>query len=72
MCGKEGNGKMTNGDKIRLMSDEELAELMVVTRYDTVIDILNLINGSMRDREEMSESVVEWLREEVQEDGLET
>lgn len=59
---------MTNGDKIRLMSDEEQADLIVITRYDTVIDSLNLIKESMRDRDNVPEATIEWLREEVQED----
>lgn len=59
---------MTNGDIVRQMSDEELAELMVITVYNAAIAILDKVKKSIRDQEEMSESVIEWLREEVHED----
>ena len=59
---------MTNGDRLRAMSDEDLAELMVTIRYDTAIEILNILNGSMRGRDEVLESVIGWMQEEVKED----
>ena len=51
---------MTNGDKIRQMSDEELAKNML-----NLTDVC--INRDCKDR--CLDCVLEWLREEVQEDG---
>lgn len=51
---------MTNGDKIRQMSDEELAEVICCQNYKHKDDCFNT---------PCSECIKEWLKQEVESNG---
>ena len=56
---------MTNADRIRAMSDEELAELLI--QYDSELGCYYSNIGRHYDYESAKEVEIEWLKQPVQE-----
>lgn len=61
--------RMTNADKIRLMSDEELAEFMEPREFDCADFCADFCNGCMgKCKHNMGKDfLLEWLQSEVEE-----
>ncbi len=61
---------MTNADKIRLMSDEELAEFLLNRDLDVVEKASKAVGFTYKfDRESCLVNVIDWLKEEASTDA---
>lgn len=64
--GKEIDTNMTNADKIRNMTDEELAELLLVNAYEhgAEYDYVGHFLGYTNNKEDAIRKELEWLKSE--------
>lgn len=61
---------MTNADKIRQMTDEELAEFLLNRDLDTVEKASKAVGFTYKvDREQCLVDVIDWLKQEVEGNG---
>ena len=71
-CGKESDPSMwvpiplTNGDRIRAMSDEELADRLIFYREDLEEFLTN--NGRYYEYEDALKKEIEWLQQPAEEE----
>ena len=72
MCNGSGKQPMTNGDRIRAMSDEKIADWLARTQIANVAEALKIAKipweQSQKLKDEVAKDCLEWLKQPVEDE----